>query len=111
MPHYTPRETARTIGGGMLLLPAMPCNADFGFDPARYRVDLDWLAGDAVVGLKRFILSPVAIRNRQRGYAVSMIKAGMRVIGRNSGPVRSPLTDLTEAEMAEIAALVKIIAT
>ncbi|HBY31685.1 MAG TPA: 5-dehydro-4-deoxyglucarate dehydratase, partial [Bradyrhizobium sp.] len=32
--------------------------------------------------------------------------AGMKVIGRNSGPVRPPLTDLTEQEIAELAALV-----
>jgi 5-dehydro-4-deoxyglucarate dehydratase len=57
-------------------------------------------------GLKDFILPLIAIRNRKRGYAVSMIKAGMRVIGRDSGPVRPPLTDLTESETAEIAALV-----
>jgi 5-dehydro-4-deoxyglucarate dehydratase len=57
-------------------------------------------------GLKRFILPLVALRNRQRGYAVSMIKAGMRVIGRDSGPVRPPLTDLTEADMTEMTALV-----
>jgi 5-dehydro-4-deoxyglucarate dehydratase len=37
---------------------------------------------------------------------VSIIKAGMKTIGRNSGPVRPPLTDLTEAEMAELSALV-----
>ena len=30
----------------------------------------------------------------------------MRVIGRNAGPVRTPLTDLTEQEMAELTALV-----
>jgi 5-dehydro-4-deoxyglucarate dehydratase len=57
-------------------------------------------------GLKDFILPLIAIRNRKRGYAVSMIKAGMRVIGRDSGPVRPPLTDLTESETAEVAALV-----
>jgi 5-dehydro-4-deoxyglucarate dehydratase len=57
-------------------------------------------------GLKNFILPLIAIRNRKKGYAVSMIKAGMKVIGRDSGPVRSPLTDLTEAEIAEVAALV-----
>src|SRR6201987_944744 len=57
-------------------------------------------------GLNRFILPLVALRNRQRGYAVSMIKAGMKVIGRNSGPVRPPLIDLTEAEMTEMTALV-----
>lgn len=56
--------------------------------------------------LKQFILPLIAIRNRRKGYAVSMIKAGMKVIGRDSGPVRPPLTDLTEAEIAEVAALV-----
>ena len=57
-------------------------------------------------GLKEFILPLIAIRNRKKGYAVSIIKAGMKVIGRNSGPVRPPLTDLTDAETAELAALV-----
>src|SRR5208283_1068005 len=33
-------------------------------------------------GLRRFILPIVALRNRQRGYAVAMIKAGMRAVGR-----------------------------
>lgn len=57
-------------------------------------------------GLRDFILPLIAIRNRAKGYAVSMIKAGMKVIGRDSGPVRPPLTDLTEGEIAELAALV-----
>jgi 5-dehydro-4-deoxyglucarate dehydratase len=57
-------------------------------------------------GLKNFILPLIAIRNRKKGYAVSIIKAGVKVIGRDSGPVRSPLTDLTAAEMSELAALV-----
>ncbi len=57
-------------------------------------------------GLRDFILPLIAIRNRKRGYAVSIIKAGMKVIGRDSGPVRAPLTDLSEAEVAELAALV-----
>ncbi|MFY7959653.1 MAG: 5-dehydro-4-deoxyglucarate dehydratase [Elsteraceae bacterium] len=56
--------------------------------------------------LQQFILPLIAIRNRRKGYAVSMIKGGMKVIGRDSGPVRPPLTDLTEAELAEVAALV-----
>ena len=54
----------------------------------------------------RLNLPLIAIRNRKRGYAVSMIKAGMKVIGRDSGHVRSPLTDLTPAETEELAALV-----
>ncbi|WOH48565.1 5-dehydro-4-deoxyglucarate dehydratase [Bradyrhizobium sp. sBnM-33] len=57
-------------------------------------------------GLRDFILPLIAIRNRKRGYAVSIIKAGMMVIGRDSGHVRSPLTDLTPAETEELAALV-----
>jgi 5-dehydro-4-deoxyglucarate dehydratase len=58
-------------------------------------------------GLKDFILPLIAIRNRRRGYAVSMIKAGMKVIGRDSGPVRPPLTDLTEQELAELKVLIE----
>jgi 5-dehydro-4-deoxyglucarate dehydratase len=58
-------------------------------------------------GLRDFILPLIAIRNRTKGYAVSMIKAGMKVVGRDSGPVRPPLTDLTAAEVAEVEALVQ----
>jgi 5-dehydro-4-deoxyglucarate dehydratase len=57
-------------------------------------------------GLRDFILPLIAIRNRRKGYAVSIIKAGMKVIGRDSGPVRPPLTDLDAAEMIELTALV-----
>src|SRR5580698_10433457 len=57
-------------------------------------------------GLRNFILPLIAIRNRKKGYAVSIIKAGMKVVGRDSGPVRTPLTDLNESEIAEVAALV-----
>jgi 5-dehydro-4-deoxyglucarate dehydratase len=56
--------------------------------------------------LKGFILPLIAIRNRKKGYAVSIIKAGMKVIGRDSGPVRLPLTDLAPSEAAELQALV-----
>jgi len=58
-------------------------------------------------GLRNFILPLIAIRNRKKGYAVSIIKAGMKAVGRDSGPVRSPLTDLTASELAEVEALVK----
>ena len=57
-------------------------------------------------GLRDFILPLIGIRNRKKGYAVSIIKAGMKVVGRDSGPVRSPLTDLTAPEIAELEALV-----
>ena len=48
--------------------------------------------------LKKFFFPFARIRDRQPGYAVSIIKAGLRVIGRDPGPVRPPLTDLTAEE-------------
>ena len=59
--------------------------------------------------LRRFVLPYIAIRNRRPGYAVSIVKAGMRAIGRDAGPVRPPLTDLAESEVYELAALVKAV--
>jgi len=57
-------------------------------------------------GLRDFILPLIAIRNRKKGYAVSIIKAGMKIIGRDSGPVRPPLTDLDSVEISELTKLV-----
>ena len=50
---------------------------------------------DATVdALKRdFFLPYVRIRNRQPGYAVSIVKAGADIVGRSAGPVRPPLSD------------------
>ncbi|MFE9101244.1 5-dehydro-4-deoxyglucarate dehydratase [Actinomadura geliboluensis] len=57
--------------------------------------------------LAEFVLPYCDIRNRRKGYAVSIIKAGMRITGHPAGPVRPPLTDLTDEETAELAELVK----
>lgn len=59
-----------------------------------------------MAGLRDFVLPYIALRNRGRGYAVSIVKAGMGVIGRDAGPVRSPLTDLTDAERADLKVLI-----
>jgi len=67
-------------------------------------------AGDQATvmdGLRHFVLPYIALRNRGRGYAVSIVKAGMRAVGRDAGPVRTPLTDLSPAEMAELRALIE----
>jgi len=45
-----------------------------------------------------FFLPYLEIRNRKAGYAVSIIKAGARLVGHGAGPVRPPLTDLTAEE-------------
>jgi 5-dehydro-4-deoxyglucarate dehydratase len=56
--------------------------------------------------LREFVLPYVDIRNGHKGYAVSIVKAGMRVIGRPAGPVRAPLTDLDASEMAALSKLI-----
>lgn len=57
--------------------------------------------------LEEFVLPYSEIRNRRAGYAVSIVKAGMRAVGRPAGPVRPPLTDLTGDEFAALAELVR----
>lgn len=48
--------------------------------------------------LDGFFMPYAAIRNRRPGYAVSIIKAGARLVGRDAGPVRTPLIDCTPEE-------------
>lgn len=48
----------------------------------------------------------VEIRSRHKGYAVSIVKAGLSAVGHPAGPVRPPLTDLEPAEMEALAKLV-----
>ena len=56
--------------------------------------------------LNGFVFPYLKIRDRGRGYAVSIVKAGLRSVGRPGGPVRPPLTDLTRSEQAELDALI-----
>lgn len=57
--------------------------------------------------LDEFFLPYLEIRNRRPGYAVSIIKAGARLVGRSGGPVRPPLVDLTAEEDARLDALIR----
>lgn len=56
--------------------------------------------------LNDFFYPFMAIRNRAKGYAVSAIKAGVRLQGFAAGPVRAPLQDLTAQEEEMMAALI-----
>ena len=56
--------------------------------------------------LNEFVLPYLDIRNRRKGYAVSIVKAGMRAVGRPAGPVRTPLTDLDSAELDALKSLI-----
>jgi 5-dehydro-4-deoxyglucarate dehydratase len=57
--------------------------------------------------LDAFFLPLIELRGRVPGYAVSLVKAGCRIVGRDAGPVRPPLVDLEPDEVERLAALVQ----
>ena len=57
--------------------------------------------------LRDFYYPFAKIRDRQTGYAVSAIKAGVALRGFETGPVRTPLTDLTEEERGMLGQLIE----
>jgi 5-dehydro-4-deoxyglucarate dehydratase len=56
--------------------------------------------------LSEFVLPYLDIRDRTAGYAVSIVKGGLAAVGRPAGPVRPPLTDLLDSEVAELRDLI-----
>lgn len=56
--------------------------------------------------LKDFFMPYLQIRNKGQGYAVSIVKAGAKLVGHDAGPVRAPLTELKPAELDELAGLI-----
>ena len=54
-----------------------------------------------------FFLPYLDIRNRKAGYAVSIVKAGAKIVGYDAGPVRAPLTDLLSDEYEALAKLIE----
>lgn len=57
--------------------------------------------------LRDFYYPFAAIRDRKPGYAVSAVKAGVRLRGFEAGPVRAPLTDLTKEEIGMMQQLIE----
>jgi 5-dehydro-4-deoxyglucarate dehydratase len=57
--------------------------------------------------LDDFFLPYLDIRNRVPGYAVSIVKAGAKLVGHDAGPVRAPLTDLRTEELEMLDALIR----
>jgi 5-dehydro-4-deoxyglucarate dehydratase len=64
---------------------------------------------EATVGamLAEFYMPLVELRNRKRGFSVSIVKAGLRAMGMSAGPVRAPLVDLDPEEQATLVALIQ----
>lgn len=56
--------------------------------------------------MKSFYIPLIELRDKKRGYAVSMIKAGAEIVGHGAGQVRAPLTELDAAERATLEQLI-----
>lgn len=57
--------------------------------------------------LTEFYEPLVRLRAKVAGYAVSLVKAGVRLSGLDAGPVRPPLVDAAPEHVAELEALIK----
>lgn len=57
--------------------------------------------------LREFYWPLVELRDRQKGYAVALVKAAARLRGQPVGPVRPPLVDLTPDELEVLSKLVE----
>lgn len=117
----------KTVGDRLLFLNGMPTaesyaagfkrigipvysSAIFNFIPKTALAFLDALRADDHAAMEKietdFLRPYVKLREREPGYAVSIVKAGVRAIGRSAGRVRPPLSDLTPQEYEELSALI-----
>ncbi|MBX2871625.1 MAG: 5-dehydro-4-deoxyglucarate dehydratase [Saprospiraceae bacterium] len=58
--------------------------------------------------LKAFFIPFIRLRSKKKGYAVSLIKAGARLIGKDAGEVRPPLIMPTPEETAELKQMIAL---
>lgn len=56
--------------------------------------------------LNRFVLPYLDIRDRVKGYGVSIVKGGLKAVGRDAGPVRPPLQDMTAQDIQDLSDLI-----
>jgi 5-dehydro-4-deoxyglucarate dehydratase len=56
--------------------------------------------------LNDFVIPYLDIRDRVKGYSVSIVKAGLDAVGRPAGPVRPPLQNLNDQDFADLKALI-----
>jgi len=85
-------------------------SAIFNFVPKSAMSFYNALAAGDQAFVERFtrnFLAPYGkLRARQPGYAVSVVKAGVDLVGHGAGKVRPPLANLTEDERRELADLI-----
>ncbi|MFA9431819.1 5-dehydro-4-deoxyglucarate dehydratase [Egicoccus sp. AB-alg2] len=87
-------------------------SAAFAFVPELARAFHDAHVGGDVARerelLSRFYAPLVVLRDRVPGYAVSLVKAGVRLRGLEVGPVRAPLAEPTAEDLAELERLIAL---
>ncbi len=57
--------------------------------------------------MQQFYIPLVQLRGKKNGYAVSLIKAGAKIIGQSAGNVRAPLVMPSPAEVDELARIIE----
>lgn len=57
--------------------------------------------------LREFYAPLIRLRDRVPGYGVSLVKAGVRLRGLDVGEVRAPLVEPTDADLAELSAIIE----
>src|SRR5262249_32888229 len=58
--------------------------------------------------MAKYVHPLYAIRERVKGYEVSVMKAAMDILGMPAGPVRPPLQECTERDLADIRRLLDV---
>jgi 5-dehydro-4-deoxyglucarate dehydratase len=85
-------------------------SAVFNFVPPVARAFYEALANGDAPAMDRLLETfyrPLAdLRDRRKGYAVSLIKAGMRAVGKPAGPVRPPLVNCSPEEEEKLKAII-----
>ena len=68
----------------------------------------DRAAMDAM--MKKYVHPLYALRDRMKGYEVSIMKNAMEILGHPAGPVRPPLSNVTPADQKDLEALMAVYA-
>ena len=58
--------------------------------------------------MERYVNPLYALRERSRGYEVAVMKAGMEMLGMRAGPVRPPLMNCREKDLADLRHLMDV---
>jgi 5-dehydro-4-deoxyglucarate dehydratase len=58
--------------------------------------------------MQRYVNPLYALRERSRGYEVAIMKAAMELLGKTAGPVRPPLMNCGERDLADLSQLMEV---